>query len=199
MPGRDVAVSTLIERAPTGGRSRRAKHRGGAVLATALAGTTLGDLTELALACRMSRGEVLALSAEHVNFGRGHVFVEWELAGHGRPPAMIRSRTTGRRRLVGLDQAFLGRLRARVELARGRPARLTPDGREAHLLFVQDDGEPLGLDALGALWRDFVRTRSAELGLAPHARHRDVEATFGRAVLERHRRGYDAGRAIPIS
>ena len=159
------------------------------LVAQALRGSLLGDVTELAVACLLPQARVLALTAEGIDLRRGRLTAWWEIAG-GQPPVVATPPrgTVGRR--VRLDPIACDRLRARCALARSRPATVAPDGTAVHLLFALDDGTPLSAGVIADAWRRFIRRKTRALRLPPRLRFRDLADEYARFLITEEQRAH---------
>ena len=152
------------------------------LVAQALRGSLLGDLTELAVACCLPQARVLALTAEGIDLRRGCLTAWWEIAG-GQPPVVATPQQATFVRRVKLDTIACDRLRARFALAQSRPATVAPDGTAIHLLFALDDGTPVSAGVIADAWRRFIRLKTRAFRLPPRLRFCDLAGEYARFLI----------------
>ena len=138
----------------------------------------------IAASTGLRRGEVAALSAEHVDVKDGTLAVEWAVDAADDPQSLKRPKTKASRRIVTVNPRVLDALAPVISEALARAPVPAPQGPALHLLFPSPTGSLLDPDWITRAWKRWMNGPGRQLGL-PRIRFHDLRDTHATILLDR--------------
>lgn len=151
---------------------------------TALKGHAIYLIALIAASTGLRRGEVAALSAEHVDVKDGTLAVEWAVDAASHPQSLKRPKTKTSRRIVTVSPRVLDALALVISEALARAPVPAPQGPALHLLFRSPTGSLLNPDWITGAWGRWMDGPGRQLGL-PRIRFHDLRDTHATILLDR--------------